>query len=67
VIVKHSTTWAAVAAREDVDPRYAQCPTVVYTPDRGADERLDIDIEMSPSDARKLARALNKAAKRLAS
>ena len=70
MIWKHSARWSAVSARQDVD---GACPTIVYTPNRqdgdprfngGEEERLE--LEMTPPEARKLARALNKAARRLA-
>lgn len=57
----HDFLYAAVSAREDVD---GQVPKVVYTPNRCADER--VEVVMDPAEARRLARALNRAVKRLA-
>lgn len=59
-MIIHVPGWASVSAREDVD---GTTPTVIYTPSRDEDEPLE--IAMTPADARKLARALNKAAARL--
>lgn len=65
MIKSHSTRWSSVSAREDVD---GTTPTVIYTPNRNVNDPLEkLEILMTPTDARKLARALNKAAKRLSS
>lgn len=57
-MIIHNSTYATVAAREDIDDRY---PCVIYDPNRS--DSTITPIKMTAGEARRLARKLNKFAK----